>query len=271
AAYFTDPTTNRTEQRRFDLRVTKDPIHVYLIENDSYWEHNPALPLTFYVSTFYADGTPARCNVKVAFTESAEEREKRTTVATLRSNRYGLAKADHVQVPRDFKDLGDIDVVVSAVDASGGRGSKLQEFSLSEDPEIKVETAKAIYRPGEPLTAVITSNIAEQTIFVDVARKDVVIRTQQVQMHGGRVLVTFPYRSDFQNQISIAAYSYTPRYERAIDSQSVLYPENLELKVNAKPSQASYRPGEDAQVSFSVQGAHASSPQSALGVVVIDK
>src|SRR6185369_5699375 len=33
AAYFTDPTTNRTEQRRFDLRVTKEPIHVYIINN----------------------------------------------------------------------------------------------------------------------------------------------------------------------------------------------------------------------------------------------
>jgi len=28
--YFTDATTNRTEQRRFDLRLTKDPIHVYI-------------------------------------------------------------------------------------------------------------------------------------------------------------------------------------------------------------------------------------------------
>jgi hypothetical protein len=30
AAYFTDPTTNRTEQRRFDLRVSKEAIHVYI-------------------------------------------------------------------------------------------------------------------------------------------------------------------------------------------------------------------------------------------------
>ncbi len=29
AAYFTDTTTNRTEQKRFDIRVTKEPIHIY--------------------------------------------------------------------------------------------------------------------------------------------------------------------------------------------------------------------------------------------------
>src|SRR5689334_6137886 len=90
-------------------------------------------------------------------------------------------------------------------------------------------------------------------------------------MHNGRALVTFPYRSDFKNEISLAAYTYDTRFDRAIDAQSVLYPQNLELKVKAQPSQASYRPGEDAQINFSVQGAPASSPQSALGVVVIDK
>ena len=30
AAYVTDLTTGRTEQRRFSLRVTKDPIHIYV-------------------------------------------------------------------------------------------------------------------------------------------------------------------------------------------------------------------------------------------------
>jgi hypothetical protein len=43
AAYFTDPTTNRTEQRRFDVRVTRDPIHVYVIQNYD-WSYNPPAP-----------------------------------------------------------------------------------------------------------------------------------------------------------------------------------------------------------------------------------
>jgi hypothetical protein len=32
AAYATDPTTNRTEQRRFNVCLTKEPIHVYVNE-----------------------------------------------------------------------------------------------------------------------------------------------------------------------------------------------------------------------------------------------
>src|SRR5438876_6262361 len=65
-AYFTDPTTNRTEQRRFDLRVTKNPIHVYVVRNDHSYRQSAKLPLEFYVSTFYADGVPAQCRVNIS-------------------------------------------------------------------------------------------------------------------------------------------------------------------------------------------------------------
>jgi len=56
AAYVTDLSTGRTEQRRFDLRVTKNPIHVYVSSEP---RRNPKMRPTFFVSTFYADGRPA--------------------------------------------------------------------------------------------------------------------------------------------------------------------------------------------------------------------
>jgi hypothetical protein len=267
-AYFTDPTTNRTEQRRFDLRVTKEPIHIYVIQNYNFWNHNRTLPLSFYVSTFYADGTQARCKVDLKLDASIVDRK---SIATLRTNRYGLAKASRLRLPREFRELGTVDLIVSAVDSSGRKGTKEENISLSDDPEIQVETDKTIYRPGEPINATVTSSVSDQTLFVDLARDGVVIRTQRVQMHDGRVMVTFPYHSDFKNKMSVAAYSYAPEMEPKTDAQSVLYPQNLELKVKAHPSQASYRPGDDAQINFSVQAPQAGTPQSALGVVVIDK
>jgi hypothetical protein len=63
AAYFTDATTNKTEQRRFDVRITREPIHVYLIKGADFT--NGRLPLIGYISTFYADGTPAECSVEI--------------------------------------------------------------------------------------------------------------------------------------------------------------------------------------------------------------
>src|SRR6185369_11682048 len=60
AAYVTDPSTGRTERRRFDLRATLHPIHVYVVGEPV---RHPSLPSALYVSTFYADGTPASCDV----------------------------------------------------------------------------------------------------------------------------------------------------------------------------------------------------------------
>ncbi|HEV8168244.1 MAG TPA: MG2 domain-containing protein, partial [Pyrinomonadaceae bacterium] len=268
AAYFTDPTTNRTEQRRFDLRVTREPIHVYVIENYDFWKHNRTLPLNFYVSTFYADGSPARCKVDLKLDTSSTHSKQVTTV---RTNRYGLAKVAHLSLPREFKELGTVDLKVSAVDANGRKGTQEKDISLSDDPAIQVETDKTIYRPGEPINAVLTSSVPNQTLFVDLARDGEVIRTQRVQMREGRVVVTFPYRADFRNKISVSAYSYSPETEEQMAGQSVLYPQNLELEVKAHPSQPTYRPGEDAQINLSVQARQARTPQSALGVVVVDK
>src|SRR2546429_2032310 len=64
AAYFTDPTTNRTEQRRFDLRLSKNAIHLYFVGRN--YRQARDFPLEFYVSTAYADGTPASWEVAIS-------------------------------------------------------------------------------------------------------------------------------------------------------------------------------------------------------------
>ena len=50
-AYFTDFSSNRTEQRRFDLRISKEPIHVYVIRKSDD-DQNQKLPIIFYFTTF---------------------------------------------------------------------------------------------------------------------------------------------------------------------------------------------------------------------------
>ncbi len=88
AAYFTDLTTNRTEQRRFDVRITKEPIHVYFIRQNA--DPNPKVPFLFYVSTFYADGTPVKCDLQVEGNYSGTTLQ--TKLAETKTNSYGAGK-----------------------------------------------------------------------------------------------------------------------------------------------------------------------------------
>ena len=272
AAYFTDPTTNRTEQRRFDLRVTRDAIHVYIIEEEE-WVENKRLPLKFYVSTYYADGVPAQCKINVAVKDS-DEGGAVASLATLRTNRYGIAKVSGVRFPADIvKDQSEVELLVTAVDSKDLKGSGTDEIRFDPDDRetVRVETDKALYRAGEPFTAFVTSTVPDQTVVIDVVRDSSVIRSQRVKLRDGRGSAVFPYRPDFNDRLTIVAYGDSAYWGHDINSDTILYPRPQELDVKVRPSQTTYQPGEDAQVNLSVRSPEGLFAESALGVVVFDK
>ncbi|HEV8203563.1 MAG TPA: MG2 domain-containing protein, partial [Pyrinomonadaceae bacterium] len=272
-AYFTDSTTNRTEQRRFDVRVTKDPIHVYVIR-ENYRNRN--VPLRFFVSTAYADGSPARCKVNVTlsnteFDSRFKKREITTTpLLTLRTNRYGVAKVSGVPIPTDLEKEGEIELTVSATDSNGRTGKYSEDLRVDDDQMTSVETGKTLYRAGEPINVSITSTVRDETVLVELTRDSNLIRSERVRIRNGRGSVTFPYTPEFKDQITIAAFPMLLKH-RTIEASTILYPRDVELKVNARASQTTYRPGENAHVTLNVRAPEGSSAESALSVVVSDK
>lgn len=271
AAYFTDPTTNRTEQRRFDLRVTREAIHVYLMYNGE-WVQNNSLPLKFYVSTSYADGTPAQVKVNVSVSDESTN-IVRPALATVRTNRYGLAKISGVRLPLEFADESDMKLVISAGDSKGRKGSRTETVTFDDDNEeaVRVETNKALYRSGEPITAYVTSSVPEQNVVVDLFRESTLIRSELVKLHDGRGSVVFAYSPEFKDELTLTAYGNATKWRNSIGSHTILYPRDPELKVDVRTSQATYRPGEHAQVNLSIRAPEGRNAESALGVVVLDK
>ncbi len=275
-AYFTEPTTNRTEQRRFDVRVTKEPIHVHLL-ND--YNNNRTLPINFFVVTTYADGSPARCKVNLALATGNvyyHQRPPETVVvrqlAQVQTNRYGVAKVSDVRFPSGFESEIDFELRATAFDAQGRGGMEKEEIRFDEDPTLRVSTDKSIYRSGEPITTFITTAaVPERTVIVDLISDSTVIRSERVQLRNGRGSVTFPYKSDFKDRLTIAAYTKFAQYSRTTGVRTILYPRNTDLNVSLRPSQTTYRPGEDAQVSFTVRAPEGRAAESALGVAIIDK
>ena len=100
-AYFTDLTTNRTEQRRFDVRVTKEPIHVYLIGRNGVRHAN--LPVNAYVSAFYADGNPCLCEVEVKG-RAEDSKENFATLQKLKTSLLGGGKLNFFRPKFDSLD-----------------------------------------------------------------------------------------------------------------------------------------------------------------------
>jgi hypothetical protein len=269
AAYVTDPTTNRTEQRRFRVRLTKEPIHIYVTQGNH--RQAPGLPLVFYVSTSYADGTPAVCELKLARTAEADERVR--VPAVIRTNAYGVAKV--VGSELTGREHNYIYVQFEAHDREGRVGRHRESFWTTADTIVRVETDKTIHRAGEGITAHVSSNRKEMKILVDVVSDNRVVATETARLRDGRAVVEVPYRPAFQNRVTLAAYATDfpedDDDDYARGTRAVVYPRNRELKFDVQMSRASYRPGEEAAAGVRVRNAAGRDVESALGVVVFDK
>jgi hypothetical protein len=290
AAYVTDPTTNRTEQRRFRLRITKEPIHVYIIEGR--FRQAKGLPLAFYVTTSYADGTPAVCDVSISeagatsYTLGADGRTHSVTepdrhLLKVRTNRYGVAKVTG-PVIREDDERTNLPLRLTARDEHGRAGFQAEDFRLRDDygererTELRVETDKMLYRAGEEVAVTIASNRRRAGIVFDAMVEGRVIASRTLRLDGaGRASFSLPYHEEFQNGVTLSATATEPEDwdddDYAYGAKVIVFPRNRELKLDVKMTRASYRPGEDAGVEFAVRTPDGRRAAGALGVVVFDK
>jgi A-macroglobulin complement component/alpha-2-macroglobulin family protein/carboxypeptidase family protein/MG2 domain-containing protein/A-macroglobulin receptor/macroglobulin-like protein len=277
AAYLTDPTTGRTEQRRFDLRVTKEQIHVYLIERGRV---SVGLPLQFYISTFYADGSPAQCEVTIRQTFGVEDDDPKAGVGnaerlltTVKTNRYGFAKVASLDAGKTDENEA-LCLKLIARDDQGRSGQDMRKYWDRDSHAMRVETDKTLYRTGEPIKARLTSDSPRANWIVDLMRGSRLLATRAVQLKGGRAEISFPFEQEFGDELMIVAYpAFSDGYEtwNSAGVARVLYPRDRELKLDVKFDQASYRPGDEAGADLRVLTPQGRSVESALGVVIFDK
>lgn len=273
AAYFTDPTTNRTEVRRFDLRLTKDAIHIYILEGDE--QQTADFPLQFYLSTSYADGTPAECEVEIKDAGVKDGAASGQTLRTIKTNRYGVARVDRLSLPhREEAEKASLNF--DARDGKGALGHQANEFEYTNHPVIRLETDKSLYRAGESIKATITASEARMKLIVGVWKGEAELRSQAVELHDGQVRLTIPYSADFDAGVTLLAYAAPDAesgyyYRVPAAARKVIYPRERDLRLNVELSQPSYKPGDDAHADFSVRAPGGQPVESALGVVVFDK
>lgn len=269
AAYFTDSTTNRTEQRRFDVRITREPIHVYLV-GETYGV-NPLLPMEAYITAFYADGTPAAVDVEIKASEEGEDKFR--TIGRVRTNALGIAKA-MLKRPKFEDDVADMDLRLIARDAAGrtGKTDTDVDFDFGNDA-LHLETERAIYKPGEPIGIKVLSTKKTGRVFVDIVRGWSVIDSRFVDLVDGQGRVTVPYDPKFRGVLTVAVFIDEEDDDGEVirTSRGIIYPRQEGLQVKAEAENAIYKPGENAHLGFSVFEPGGGPVESALGVVIRDR
>jgi len=277
AAYYTDSSTGRTEQRRFDIRITKDPIHIYLIP--AYQFQPKGLPLEFFISADYADGTPAQCTVEIGWsaTDSAGypvAGQVQQFLRRVRTNRYGVAKVSGLVVPAQ---AGSRNLVLSfhAKDGKGLAGSQAESDWNANRPGVRVETNKTLYAQNEPIAVELTASQQDSMLFVEAVQDGQVLASRLVHVRRGHAGVLFPPNDKFQNRVTIFTFGLgaknDERYENISSSHTVYFPRNQKLNVDIHFSKPAYRPGEEASATIHVTGPDGAQKESELGLVVVDK
>ncbi len=273
AAYFTDQTTNRTETKRFDVRLSKEAIHIYLAVHDL--DLNPKLPFEFYVSTFYADGSPARCSVEVK--GGYQETANGQNLTDAKTNSYGASRME-IRIPeKPFPEAKDrFYLQISAQDKNGSFGSFADSIYLNERlKQVLVKTDKTVYLPNEFVEAQIYSTETDETVALEVTSNAGIVYSKRLKLNSGRETVRIPYRAEFKGELMITAYfrdEDDDDYYRDVikHSKTIIFPSPNELKFKLKSLKDVYRPNEDAKISFSVRG-ETGATEAALGVVILDK
>lgn len=276
-AYFTDPTTGRTEHRRFDLRLTKDRIHIYVMPaGESAVKHT----VDFYLSTYYADGSPARCAVGIHASSAqvlAGTLAENVLLRTVHTNAYGLARVFDLGVPAEGITNQQLGLTFEAEDKNGASGKHTEDFWFYDSGSIRVETDKALYRSGDPIEVSLTSDDANATVEVGADSRWRFITSRMVHLHHGKAAITLDPSDQFEGPVTIYAYELGKRPNGyfgdtyAQGSHTVLFPHDTSLKVDVRLSKSTYRPGEEAEADFHVESADSGSAESALGIVAVDK
>ena len=265
AAYVTDLTTGRTEQRRFSIRVTRDPIHVYIFGEAAATE----LPPSYYISTFYADGTPARCKVRLNSFDDDDEQSAKHPLRAVETNKYGLAKVERLKIVED----GDNSLTALAVDQKGRVGRGVERVYQQDIGVLEVVTAHAIHKKGDPIEVTLRSTQPNLRVVVEALREGAVLATQQARLRNAQASLVFPYDERFSDEVTIVAYSLeqeaTP-YSLFEGSSTVLYPKNRQLAVAVQLDRDEHRPGEDARAQFAVRQPDTTGAESVLGVKIVD-
>jgi A-macroglobulin TED domain/Alpha-2-macroglobulin family/Carboxypeptidase regulatory-like domain/MG2 domain/A-macroglobulin receptor binding domain/Macroglobulin domain MG3/Alpha-2-macroglobulin bait region domain len=298
-AYFTDLTTNRTEQRRFDVRISKEAIHVYFVGREN--DNNPDLPINAYVTTFYADGSPANCSVDVkARADDSDEKYKK--IQSLQTSSYGVGQLNFFRPKFKDGDDDDIELEIIAKDNAGLKGSfggeDYQRYdddvSFEDTDQLQIQTDKTIFKPGESIKVKLNAGFEEDNenrsprVSVDVVSGWTVVDSFFTIIKNGKAEVKIPYQPKFKGELKIAAYFEKKTISRQYDyktqtyynsdsielvqtARGIIYPTEENLKVSAEFDKETYKPSEEGKVSFSVLDSVGNAIESALGVVMFDK
>ncbi len=237
--------------------LTKDPITVQVMPEGGRLVAN--LENNMYLLTSNPDGSPVECNLMVKFSDGKEPRQLSTD-----SNGYAV-------LPCTPKAGEHLSLTVTAQDKKGNKAEKSVKFvAEAKEESIIIRSDKTLYGNGDVAKIKLLSTQKEGSAYLDIIRAGKTIFTQSVDIKGGQGNIHFDVPSGVFGLVSLNGYFVSPYTGIVQDNRSV-YIAPMDLTISGKLDKASYRPGEEAKISFEVTDKKGAPVPSAIGVDIVDE
>jgi 5-hydroxyisourate hydrolase-like protein (transthyretin family) len=140
-----------------------------------------------------------------------------------------------------------------------------------DNESLLLRADKGIARVGQSVRVTALSPVESGYVYFDVIKDRQTMLTRAADMRGGRASTDLSLGPELAGTVYISAYRITRGGNTVRDTRALLVEPAGALKIQVRPGQEVYRPGEPAQVDFDVRTASGQPAVAALGVSIVDE
>jgi hypothetical protein len=233
-----------------NLTVSGTPMHIVAIPASPNVVAD--VPNTVYICTVYPDGTPAVSDLTVD--------EKK-----LKTSELGIAEFQVTPQTNSYS------FNVTAKDARGQTASQRVAISASANARFLAVLDKVSYRAGEEVKLKVLSAGIRGNYYVDLIKEQQTVLTSTLEMKDGKAETSFTLPAELCGTLLVDVYHMDDYSTIARDTKPIFVAPMSDLQIEAQLAKDTYRPGEDAQISFAVKDSQGNFKDAALSLSIVDE
>ncbi|MFP4502523.1 MAG: MG2 domain-containing protein [Candidatus Hydrogenedentota bacterium] len=130
---------------------------------------------------------------------------------------------------------------------------------------------KALYRVGDRLEAEVIASKPAGRVYLDLIREGQTMLTETAEIDDGRATIAVNLDPSLAGSVIMNAYMFTPGTDLIRDTRTIYVDPANELRIDAALDADTYRPGEPADITFTVTNADGNPAAAAIGISIVDE
>ena len=243
--------------------VVKDPLQIVVVPENRVLV--PGIANRFYAAVATPDGAPIKNAPVVVALEKGFGKDNLPPLTTT-TDELGIAAFELKPGAEPIQ----IGVTVNLAD--GRRANVRPEFTTNGGQNgVILRIDKPLAKVGEKIRLTALSTIKTGTLYLDVIKNKQTILTHAMPMKDGKADYNLPITNDMAGTLEIHAYKILPDENIIRDTRTVVASPASDLEITVKADKETYRPGNDAKLTFTVRDSNKRPLQAALGLAMVDE